>query len=172
MLPDFYISHQWLRELKRDGQRTLVAIDFRLRDDEQVWVGHYGNPPVESTVGEAIGVILRQEDPRGYEVLVPRSIDAKEILRMRAVPQVTGWRYHPNAKGTAPCTCKYCNKGQIKGGRVWRPANPPPPRRGRAEVIEQIKASSDEGEVCDLLGARVDEPVVAAELRKLERSKT
>lgn len=123
ILPNFFVSHQWLRELKRGGQRTFVAIDFRLRDDEPVWVGHYGQPHVETTAGEAVGVIMRQEDPRGYEVIVPRSVEAGEILGMRAVPQVTGWRYYPNAKGKAPCTCDYCNKGQIKGGRLWRRAS-------------------------------------------------
>ena len=42
ILPDHFVSHQWLRELKRRGQRTLVAVDFRLPSDEPVWFGHYG----------------------------------------------------------------------------------------------------------------------------------
>jgi hypothetical protein len=37
----FYLSHQWLRELKRRNQRTIMGVYFRVPDDEQVWVGHY-----------------------------------------------------------------------------------------------------------------------------------
>ena len=38
---NFYISHQWLRELKRQHGASIVGIYFRIDDDEQVWVGHY-----------------------------------------------------------------------------------------------------------------------------------
>jgi phage-related protein len=35
---NFYVSHQWLRELKRhNAGRTVAAIYFRVPDDEQVW---------------------------------------------------------------------------------------------------------------------------------------
>ena len=27
--PDYYVSHQWLRELKRRGQRTIVGVYFQ-----------------------------------------------------------------------------------------------------------------------------------------------
>lgn len=29
--PNFFRTHQWLREMKRRGQRTLVGVYFRLR---------------------------------------------------------------------------------------------------------------------------------------------
>ncbi|MFD1044409.1 hypothetical protein ACFQ1S_01775, partial [Kibdelosporangium lantanae] len=38
MVPSYVISHQWLRELRRGGQRTFVAVDFRIPDDEPVTV--------------------------------------------------------------------------------------------------------------------------------------
>ena len=38
---NFYVSHQWLRELRRGGRGTIVGVYFRLRDDEPVEVGHY-----------------------------------------------------------------------------------------------------------------------------------
>jgi hypothetical protein len=31
----FYVSHQWLRELKRRGQGAISGVYFRLPDDEQ-----------------------------------------------------------------------------------------------------------------------------------------
>src|SRR5262245_58890118 len=39
--PSFTVSHQWLRELKRTGARTIVAATFRIADDEPVLAGHY-----------------------------------------------------------------------------------------------------------------------------------
>src|SRR5262245_20511213 len=47
VLPDYAVTHQWLRELKRRGQRTIVAADFRLASGEMVWVGHYNRPHEE-----------------------------------------------------------------------------------------------------------------------------
>ena len=40
---NFYVSHQWLRELKRNGQRTIVGVYFRIPDDQPVMVGHYNS---------------------------------------------------------------------------------------------------------------------------------
>jgi len=54
----------------------------------------------------------------GFEVLIPRRIEPKEIRRVASLPQVTGWRYHPGAKGTKPCGCPFCTKGDIKSKRI------------------------------------------------------
>src|SRR5262249_54550479 len=37
----FYVSHQWLRELKRRNQGPIAAVYFRIPNEEHVWVGHY-----------------------------------------------------------------------------------------------------------------------------------
>lgn len=125
MLPDYLFSHQWLRELKRQGQRTLVAITFRLRSDEPVWFGHYSRPHKSATVGETIGTLMRMTDAWGFEIVVPRSIQSNEIIRVRTPRQVTGWRYHPGANGTRPCPCRVClPKGTIKSRRLRRQLDP------------------------------------------------
>ena len=36
----FYVSHQWLRELKRRNQGPIGAIYFRIPDEDVVWMGH------------------------------------------------------------------------------------------------------------------------------------
>src|SRR3954454_3205886 len=108
MVPSYVISHQWLRELRRDGQRTFVAVDFRIPDDEPVAVGHYARPAVEMAAAEAVGIVMRQDDPRGYEVVVARAISRREVCRVRHVNQVTGWRYSPNEHGRPPCACPVC----------------------------------------------------------------
>jgi hypothetical protein len=60
------------------------------------------------TAAEAAGLIMRVEDARGYEVIVPRAITPAEIKRTRGVPQVVGWRYQPDAHGRPPCGCPVC----------------------------------------------------------------
>jgi len=121
VLKDFYASHQWLRELKRGSGREkseVVAIDFRLPSSDIVLVGHYSQPHVETTIAEAAKVIMTAEDPMGYELFLPRSVHRDEIHKVRAVPQVIGWRYHPKAKGTKPCPCEYCSKGEYGASKL------------------------------------------------------
>jgi hypothetical protein len=48
----------------------------------------------------------------GYEVVIPRAIHPSEILRVKALPQVVGWRYFPGANGRLPCACICCSRGQ------------------------------------------------------------
>ena len=117
--PDFYISHQWLRELKRGGQRTIVAVYFKIPDDESVWVGHYNNKSLHTSAAEASGIITNQESVEGYEIFIPRKIKANEIHRTKVLPQVIGWRYSPVAKGTKPCGCPVCRpRGEIKSRKI------------------------------------------------------
>ncbi len=51
---DFYVSHQWLRELKRGGQRTICAVYFRIPDEERVYIGHYAAEPLETTAPSSV----------------------------------------------------------------------------------------------------------------------
>jgi hypothetical protein len=125
ILPDHFASHQWLRELKRRGQRTLVAVTFRLRSDEPAWFGHYGRPPAETTVGRAIGMLMATGDARGFEVVVPRKNRSDEIHRIFTPRQVIGWRYQPDAHRTRPCPCRAClPKGTINASRLRRRLDP------------------------------------------------
>ncbi len=120
MLPNFLATHQWLRELRRRGQRTIVAVDFRLSSGEPVWAGHYGRAHEEMGLGEAIGMLMNVPDSLGFEVVVPRAIRPGEIMRVRSLGQVYGWRYFPHAHGKRPtCACRMClPKGTIKSRRL------------------------------------------------------
>ncbi len=115
VLPNYFLSHQWLRELRRGRGRNLVGIDFRLSSSEPVLLGHYGNPHVETTIGASIATITAHPDPRGWEVLVLRSIQRREILGVRALHKVVGWRYQPDAHGKPPCSCESCTRGAFGG---------------------------------------------------------
>jgi hypothetical protein len=70
--PNYAVSHQWLRELKRGGVKTLVAVVFRVDDDEVVLARHYSKVPREMSAAAAVGVILSHPEPLGYEVMIPR----------------------------------------------------------------------------------------------------
>jgi len=116
---NFYISHQWLRELKRRNQGAIVGVYFRIPDAEQVWVGHYGRAHRWMPSAEALAEFSRAEDAQGWEVVVPRRIEHGEIHRVRRLPQVVGWRYWPGAKGRRPfCTCRFCTRGEYGAQRL------------------------------------------------------
>jgi hypothetical protein len=121
----FYISHQWLRELKRGGRGPIAGVYFRIPDPESVWIGHYGRAHQEMTAAEAVAVFCFGKQLEGFEVIIPRRIRAGEIHRTRQLPQVVGWRYWPGAHGTKPCGCDFCQRG-LYGARRIREAD----RRG------------------------------------------
>jgi hypothetical protein len=141
----FYVSHQWLRELRRHGGGTIVGVYFRVGDDEPVEVGHYHRGHVSMTAAEAVALLMAAEgrdparareadeksravregrklpsSPEGYEVLLSRSIHPSEILRIKALPQVVGWRYRPRANGAPPCACVCCERGAYGVRRLLR----------------------------------------------------
>lgn len=115
---NFYVSHQWLRELKRRGQGEIVAVYFRVPDKENVWLGHYNQAHQQMTATEASATILAASPAEGFEVIIPRRIEASEIHRVRKLPQVVGWRYYPGAHGKRPCGCPYCQRGDYGARRL------------------------------------------------------
>jgi hypothetical protein len=93
-------------------------VDFVVPDDEQVLVGHYSRPHEEMTAAQASSLIMRADDPLGYEVVLPRGVTPAEIAGTRGVPQVVGWRYWPEARGRRPCPCPVCQRGNIGASKV------------------------------------------------------
>lgn len=143
VLPSYTLTHQWSREMKRYGRTALATITFRLDDDEPVFARHYLDQPVAMTAAEAVGLALRLQDPRGIEVLVPRRIEAREIVRVAALPRAIGWRYYPAAKSANryPCDCPAClPRGEVKARR-YRERVPEMQERWEARD-KRIKAAS------------------------------
>jgi hypothetical protein len=154
VLPSHVLTHQWLRELARFGSRGgLMAVQVRLDDDQRVLVGRYADrargAQCAVPAAEAVRRIAALDDPRGWEVFVPRAIRPREVHRIRAVPQVAGWRYKPGAHGVRPCTCLGC---QVRGGygarrlreRLPYPLDGPPPPA--AVLLARITAAGDPGD--------------------------
>jgi len=62
---------------------------------------------------------MTAEDAQGWEVVIPRRIEAGEIHKTRRIPQVIGWRFSPSAKGKPPYyTCKFCIGGNYGAQRL------------------------------------------------------
>jgi hypothetical protein len=108
VMQNYYVSHQWLRELKRRGQRTFMGIYFHVPDEEMVWFGRYARPHEHLPVTEAISELMQQDDPQGFELIIPRSISAKDIRKVQSISRVVGWRYMPGVRERAWCTCPVC----------------------------------------------------------------
>ncbi|MNW23477.1 hypothetical protein D3C74_01800 [compost metagenome] len=108
VIDDYYAVHQWLRELKRFNKKNLKAVHFRVRDQEQVYFGSFSGKHRYGTAAAAAGQFRQAEDRMGFQVIIPRSIAAAEIITVRSVSQVTGWRYSPSSKGRPPCLCPAC----------------------------------------------------------------
>ncbi len=142
---NFQISHQWLRELRRLGGGTILGIYFRIPDDEPVEVGHYDSIHVPMTAAEAVALMMAAEQqdpaaaraadkdskavanrgklpssPEGFEVVIPRVIAPSEIVRVKALPQIVGWRYRPGAHGSKPCICMCCERGTYGVNKLLR----------------------------------------------------
>ncbi len=121
VVPNYATTHQWARELKRSGVRTLICVQFRIPNDELVLVGKYNGEKLEMTASEAAAAFLKHTDPMGLEAIVPRRIMPKEITGAYLAPRIAGWRYSPDAKGKPPfCHCKFCNRGEIRAQRLIR----------------------------------------------------
>jgi hypothetical protein len=100
VVPDFQATFQWQRELKRWGYRSSVAVQFRIEDLQEVYIGKFARPHVRVSAAEACGMYMKHADPFGLEVMVPRTIKAAEIVRMRELPKTVGWRYSPTVRDT------------------------------------------------------------------------
>jgi len=118
VLPDFYVTHQWLRELKASGVKTLVAVYFKADENEVVWIRKLGGMHRKKILSEAIKEIWDAENKEGYELIFDTKIEAGNIVKIKDLSQKIGWRYSPGSHGTAPCTCEMCMRGKIKGKRT------------------------------------------------------
>jgi hypothetical protein len=151
ILTNFYLSHQWLRELKRSGVKTFVGVYFKMDSKTKVFAGHYNQDHRHIELGEAIKEIQTIDDPLGYEIIIDRKIEAKEIDKIKSLPQNIGWRYKPKANGLKPCGCDYCIKSTIKGNRVRQKYDPKEKSISYKEILERLKTETDITEIENLL---------------------
>ncbi len=115
----YFKSHQWLRELKRRGVKSFHAVQFKVKDETDVYIGKYNEDHIKVKADAAVDVFESHADGLGLEIIIPSRIEPKNFTRFYYPSQVLGWRYYPQAKGRRPfCGCKYCNRGEINAYRV------------------------------------------------------
>lgn len=120
---DYFATHQWLRELKRQGQKTFKAVHFKLPDNEEVWFGKYGyrSDKIKVKASEAVKLLNESEDKQGLEIIITRKILPKEIVKVVDVNKNVGWRYYPGAHNTKLCKCRGCiSTRDFKGKSILR----------------------------------------------------
>jgi hypothetical protein len=98
---DFSLTHRWTRELRSSGYRSSVAITFVIPDSEKVTIGRFGTPGETMTAAEAVSLFLSDADLRGFQVLVGRKIEPREIRSIRPAPAIVGWRFYPEVREAA-----------------------------------------------------------------------
>lgn len=146
------VSHQWLRELKRSGAKELVGVYVRLRSQELVWAGRYTETHTQVRLGEAIRQLNALKDPLGHEVFIDRKITANEVQRVRALPQVIGWRYQPHAHGRTLCGCPAClPRGSIKSRHLRARLDPKAALPSLPELRARLAETTDTDEILDCL---------------------
>jgi hypothetical protein len=114
----FQITHQWVREMKQWRRGMMVGIYFRIPDSELVWVGRYNEQHQQMTAAQASAHVMSQTTMTGIQVLIPRGIIPKEIVRIRSLPQLVGWRHYPDAHGKRPWSCECCQKGAYGSRKI------------------------------------------------------
>nr|WKN34110.1 HEAT repeat domain-containing protein [Tunicatimonas sp. TK19036] len=152
VIPDFYITHQWLRELKRRGVRTYIGVYFKLNSDKMVWAGKYYQQHSQITLGNAINEFMNLEDKSGYEFIIERKIEPKEIRKIRHLPQIVGWRHMPDShlKGLH-CACPVCiSPGDINSRKKREKIEPTEKVRSYNELLERLKTENNEDEIDDI----------------------
>ena len=116
---NFYVSHQWLRELKRRNEGPITAVYFRVPDDERVWVGHYNQAHRWLRASEAVGEFMEAEDARRLGSRHSAAYRGQRDTQDSAHSPVIGWRFSPSAKGKPPfCTCRFCIRGEYGARRL------------------------------------------------------
>ena len=101
VVPNFQMTFQWLRELKRRGHRLACGVHLRIDDTQAVFVGHYNQVTQRMTAARSIAFFLQAEDARGLQVVVPRAIAARENHGNSLDPAVDGMALLPGSESKA-----------------------------------------------------------------------
>lgn len=120
VLPSYTLTHQWTREIMKWRRQPLIGVYFRVPDHEPVQFGKINQALRRLPAAAAVGEIRNAPDPRGFEILLERVVETKDIHRIAPIRGVVGWRHSPTANGRKPCGCPACVARGEPGGRKLR----------------------------------------------------
>lgn len=144
VISDFYATHQWLREMKMNkSANAIIAVYFKVTDDERVFCGQYNGEIVKTTAAEAHKIFNDTEDKMGFQVIVPRKILKSEVTKTKKLPQTIGWRHFPKSHEKKRCLCPAC---------LWK-SSYGATRTKEAEMSRLFKALRNASEPLDIANA-------------------
>ena len=142
VLESFAATHQWVRELRSWHGERAVAVHVMLPKTEPVYVGRFSQRHELRPLGDAIGWVRKH--PLGAEIVLPRAVSSKEVIRVRESTQLVGWVEDPESRTHYDCVCQMC----LPSGR------PDLQRRVRAVVAlcrAKIRVAKDEAALVDAM---------------------
>lgn len=120
VMPSYTITHQWTREVMKWRRQPLVGVYFRVPDDEEIEFGHFNSDLIRIKAAAAVGEVRKARDPRGFQLILGRPVERRQISRIAPVRGVVGWRHFPDAHLRRPCGCPVCVRTGEPGGRKLR----------------------------------------------------
>ena len=109
VIPDFYATHQWIRELKQyKSGNEIIAVYFKVPDEELVFCGKYNETIVKTKASDTHNKFLNLEDKMGFQTIISRKIYSTEITKIKNLPQIIGWRHFPKSHERKRCLCPAC----------------------------------------------------------------
>jgi hypothetical protein len=146
---EFTTTHQWVREMSRWNGKKQVGVYFKLKSSEPVLFGKYGNQHKDLILGQAIGKFLKMKDKLGYEFILKRSIEAKEIVRISKFLPKVGWRHMPNSHEGPPIFGP--STKELKAQKKHEKKHPKPRELTGIELVEKLKHETSEQNIIEML---------------------
>jgi hypothetical protein len=138
VISDFYATHQWVREIRQYySGNNIVAVYFKIPDDEIIFCGKYNEKRVKAKSTEAHKIFISLEDKMGFQAIIPRKVKRNEITRIKNIPQITGWRYFPKSHEKKRCLCPdFLTKGSYNSNNI---------KKSRLKkLFKELSGASDE----------------------------
>jgi len=109
VIPDFYATHQWVRELKQyKSGNEIIAVYFKIPDEELVFCGKYNEAIIETKASDSHNKFINLDDKMGFQTIIKRKILPNEIKKIKNIPQIIGWRHFPKSHERKRCLCPAC----------------------------------------------------------------
>jgi hypothetical protein len=122
VIPDFYATHQWVREIKQyNSGNNIIAIYFRIPDDEILFCGKYTEEMICVKATETHKIYTSKEDKMGFQAILTRKVSKNEITKIKNISQITGWRHYPKSHEKKRCLCPAClSKGSFNYNNIQK----------------------------------------------------
>jgi len=150
VIPGFYATHQWVREIKQyKSGNNIIAVYFKIPDNEIVFCGKYNGQLIKVNATEAHKKFLELDDKMGFQVVIDRKILKNEITKIKAIPQIVGWRHFPQSHDRKRCLCPAClTKGSFNSKKYKK--------LEFKKLFKELQKTDDDNEIINILDKITD----------------